>query len=141
MSKTSPGPKAPTGSGKTERGLRRPTKKQAQADRSRVNAVYGRVANGVQVPIMSLGRVMDAGLAALAAGGDDAAIALAVKAVVDPVRSVVLTDEQLAALKEVLYAALDQANENADMCRPKDMADVLGAKSVILELMEAVDRA
>lgn len=67
--------------------MKKPTKKQVQADRSRVNAVYGRVANGVQVPIMSLGRIMDAGLAALAAGGDDAAIALAVKAVVDRVRA------------------------------------------------------
>ncbi len=36
---------------------------------------------------MSLGRVMDAGLAAVAAGGDDAAVALAVKAVVDRVKT------------------------------------------------------
>lgn len=63
------------------------TKKQAQADRSRVSAIYGRVANGVQVPIMSLGRIMDAGLAAVAAGGDDAAVAAAVRQAVDRVRA------------------------------------------------------
>ncbi len=37
-------------------------------------------------PNVSLGRVMDAGLAAVAAGGDDAAVALAVKAAVDRVK-------------------------------------------------------
>lgn len=67
--------------------MKKPTKKQAQADRSRVNAVYGRVANGVQVPIMSLGRIMDAGLAALAAGGDDDAIGLAIETAIDRVRA------------------------------------------------------
>ncbi len=80
-------PETPTGSAKTERGPRKTTRKQEQADRSRVNAIYGRVAQNVQVPIMSLGRIMDAGLAALAAGGDDAQVALAVKTVVDRVRT------------------------------------------------------
>lgn len=66
--------------------MRKPTKKQQAADRSRVNAAYGRVANGVQVPITSLGRIMDAGLAAVVAGGDDEALDAAVKAAVDKVR-------------------------------------------------------
>jgi hypothetical protein len=57
------------------------------------------------------------------------------------VRTVVLTDEQLKALKEVLEDALDQADGNADTCRPKDMADVLEAKSMLFEIMDAVDRA
>jgi hypothetical protein len=66
--------------------IKKPTKRQAASDRSRVNAIYGRVANGVLVPVFSLGRIMDAGLAAVAAGGDDAAVALAVKTVVDRVK-------------------------------------------------------
>jgi hypothetical protein len=38
--------------------MSKPTKRQIAADRQRVNAAYGRVANGVLVPIMSLGRIM-----------------------------------------------------------------------------------
>lgn len=64
----------------------KPTKKQ-KADRDRVSAAYRRVAAGVQVPIMSLTAIMAAGLAALAAGGDDAAIDAAVRQAVDRVRT------------------------------------------------------
>lgn len=70
----------------TTQTAKKTSKAQAARDRQRVNAAYGRAAHGVQVPIMKLGAIMDAGLAALAAGGDDAAIEAAVKAAVDQVR-------------------------------------------------------
>lgn len=61
------------------------TKKQDALDRARVGRIYGQVANGRQVPIMALTPIMAAGLLALDAGGDDAAIGVAVKAAVDKV--------------------------------------------------------
>lgn len=64
----------------------KPSKKQ-RADRDRVSAAFRRVAGGVQVPIMSLTAIMNAGLAALSAGGDDAAVEAAVKRAVDAVKT------------------------------------------------------
>lgn len=66
--------------------MSKPSRKQA-AGRQRVSAAFGRVANGVQVPIMSLSAIMRAGEAAIAAGADDAALDAAVKAAVDKARA------------------------------------------------------
>lgn len=57
-----------------------------KANESRVSKIYGQVANGVQVPIFSLSEIMNAGLASVAAGGDDAAIGEAIMVVVNRVR-------------------------------------------------------
>lgn len=69
------------------RNGRKPTaKQQKKIDDARVTRAYGRVAHGVQVPIMSTVAIMRAGQEAIAAGADDAALDAAVKAAVDKVK-------------------------------------------------------
>ena len=63
------------------------TKAQIKRNRDRVEKLYGQACNGVQVPIMSLGKIMAAGLAAVEAGLDDAGITAKIVEVVATVRT------------------------------------------------------
>jgi hypothetical protein len=62
------------------------TKKETAARRDRVAAAYRTVGDGAVVPMMSLGRVFDAGMAALEAGGGDREIGEAMAKVLEAVR-------------------------------------------------------
>lgn len=67
---------------------RKPTpKQQAAIDEQRVRHAYHRVASGVEVPIFSLTAIKKAGMAAIAAGADDAALDQAVRDAVDAARA------------------------------------------------------
>ncbi len=68
------------------KAARKPTAKQKKIDDARVTRAYGRVAHGVQVPIMSTVAIMKAGQDAIAAGADDATLDAAVLAAVKKVR-------------------------------------------------------
>ncbi len=66
---------------------RKPTKRQQEEiDGQRVRHAYHRVASNVEVPIFALTGIKAAGMAAVAAGADDAALDAAVKAAVDLVK-------------------------------------------------------
>jgi hypothetical protein len=53
---------------KEESVMKKPTKKQTEMDRARVNKSFNRVCNGVQINIMHLSKFMDAGLLAIHEG-------------------------------------------------------------------------
>lgn len=61
--------------------MRKPSKKAVDAA---VSAAFYKVANGVQIPIMKLGAIHEAGRQAFLAGGD---VEAAVKTAVDAVRA------------------------------------------------------
>lgn len=55
--------------------VRKPTKRQQELiDETRVRRAYHRVADGVEVPIFALTAIKRAGMAACAAGADEAAL-------------------------------------------------------------------
>jgi alpha-D-ribose 1-methylphosphonate 5-phosphate C-P lyase len=62
------------------------TKKQIAFNRQRVNAAYGRVGHGIQVPIMQLGSIMDAGEKTIAEGADDARLDSVIADAINAVR-------------------------------------------------------
>lgn len=62
------------------------TKKQKQANEQRITKIYGKVASGIQVPIMKLPAISNAGMSALLAGGDDEAIGAAISGLVETFR-------------------------------------------------------
>lgn len=59
---------------------------QMNAYRNTVNKIFNRVANGVQIGIFDLGKIMNAGVNVLQAGGDEAAAEQAVVAAVQQYR-------------------------------------------------------
>jgi hypothetical protein len=67
---------------------RKPTKRQQELiDEQRVRHAYHRVGANVEVPISSLAGIKAAGLAAVAAGADDAGLDAAVKKAIDEARA------------------------------------------------------
>jgi hypothetical protein len=61
-------------------------KQQKKADGARITAAYGKVADGVSIPIMEIPRVYAAGETAIAQGADDAALEAAIGAFVATIR-------------------------------------------------------
>lgn len=63
--------------------------RQSKADKvaeARVTAAYNAVAEGVQINVLDLGKIHDAGMAAVKAGGDDEAVRSAVREAVTKFR-------------------------------------------------------
>jgi len=65
---------------------KKPSKRTLNQIDRKVDAIYRRHCSGIQISIMDIGGIFDAGRAVALAGGDDAAIAAAVLAKVAEVR-------------------------------------------------------
>ena len=62
-------------------------KQRAKRDTARIEAIFYKQCSGVQIPVLKLASVFNAGQAAIDAGADDAALAVAICEAAELVRS------------------------------------------------------
>lgn len=62
------------------------TKKQDKIDGARITRIYGQYCRNIQIPIMSIPKIHDAGMKLLDEGAEDQAIGEAMFAIVQTVR-------------------------------------------------------